>query len=120
MALFHCVSDPGILLISHVHGLLACRGIQWLHMPSATSCWQAALCARQAQGWRVATQGLLPRASDGPSMPYEPNAEAKPTVVDPLSMALDDGWHYGTLGRPRQPMVMVPAHPHATAPTPVR
>lgn len=25
-------------------------------------------------------------------------------AVDPLCAALDDGWMYGTLGRPRQPL----------------
>ena len=65
-------------------------------------------------------QGLLPRAADTQSVPYQANVETKPSAVDPLSAALDDCWMYGTMGRPRQPMAPIPSHPHACASSPSR
>ena len=65
-------------------------------------------------------QGLLPRAADIQSVPYEAYVESEAPAVDLLSAALDDGWMYGTLGRPRQPMAAIPMHPYASAPTPIR
>ena len=65
-------------------------------------------------------QGLLPRTSDEQSMPCQANVELEPPADDPLSAALDNAWHYGTLGRPRQPMAALPTHPYARAPSPCR
>ena len=65
-------------------------------------------------------QGLLPRAADIQSVPSEAYIESEAPAGDPLSAALDDGWMYGTLGRPRQPMAAIPNHPCARAPSPPR